>query len=313
MMIGPPYPKGQPNAARRDAYPPEGGPQGSSLSFMQKQHLDPNHVGLGVLNPLGTGQGLRNQDLAAAICAAINDWQIEKWTSKDSRLKASVVVANEDGLTAAKEIRKRAGDPNFVQVLLLSRTVEPLGQRRYWPIYEAAEEAGLPIGVHAFGYGGNPMTASGWPSYYIEEMVGHSQCQQTVLASLVLEGVFERFPKLKAVMIEAGFGWAPSLMWRLDRAWQRLHAEVPHLKRPPSDYIREHVWWTTQPMEDPERRDHLIAVIDWIGWDRLLFATDYPHWDFDDPSRVLPPGVSDANREAFYLGNALKLYGLAKN
>ncbi|MBV8697376.1 MAG: amidohydrolase [Bradyrhizobium sp.] len=312
MMIGPPYPKGQPNASRRDAYPPEGGPQGSSLSFMQKQHLDPNNVALGVLNPLGTGQGLRNQDLAIAVCAAINDWQIEKWTSKDSRLKASVVVANEDGPAAAKEIRKRAGDKNFVQVLLLSRNTEPLGQRRYWPVYEAAEEAGLPIGIHAFGYGGNPITASGWPSYYIEEMVGHSQCQQAVLASLVLEGVFERFPKLKAVMIEAGFGWAPSLMWRLDRAWQRLGAEVPHLKRPPSDYIREHVWWTTQPMEDPERRDHLFDVVDWIGWDRLLFATDYPHWDFDDPSRVLPAGVSDANRDAFYLGNALKLYGVAK-
>ncbi|MFX4705258.1 amidohydrolase family protein, partial [Acinetobacter baumannii] len=82
---------------------------------------------------------------------------------------------------------------NFVQVLLLSRNVEPLGQRRYWPIYEAAQEVGLPIGVHAFGFGGNPITASGWPSHYIEEMVGHSQCQQTALASLVLEGVFERF------------------------------------------------------------------------------------------------------------------------
>ena len=55
MMEGPPYPKAQPNASRRDAYPPEGGPQGSSLSCMQKQHLDPNNVALGVLNPLGTG------------------------------------------------------------------------------------------------------------------------------------------------------------------------------------------------------------------------------------------------------------------
>src|SRR2546421_5375564 len=106
MMEGPPYPKAQPNASRRDAYPPEGGQQGSSLSFMQKQHLDPNNVVLGVLNPLGaTGQGQRNHDLAAALASAINDWQIEKWTSKDKRLKASVVVANEDGVTAAKEIR----------------------------------------------------------------------------------------------------------------------------------------------------------------------------------------------------------------
>jgi hypothetical protein len=134
-------------------------------------------------------------------------------------------------------------------VLLLSRNVEPLGQRRYWPIYQAAEEAGLPVGVHAFGFRGNPITPSGWPSYYIEEMVGHSQCQQSALASLVLEGVFERFPKLKMVMIEAGFGWAPSLAWRLDKAWRRLRSEVPHVKRPPSEYIREQVWWTTQPME----------------------------------------------------------------
>src|SRR4030088_3779484 len=144
MMEGPPYPKAQPNASRRDAYPPEGGPQGSSLSFMQKQLLDPNNVVLGVLNPLNTGQGIRNQDLSAALASAINDWQIEKWTSKDSRLKGSVVVANEDGVAAAAEIRRRAGDKNFVQVLLLSRNVEPLGQRRYWPIYEAAQEIGLP-------------------------------------------------------------------------------------------------------------------------------------------------------------------------
>ena len=62
------------------------------------------------------------------------------------------------------------------------------------------------------------------------------------------------------------------------------------MKRPPSEYIREQVWWTTQPMEDPERREDLFDVIKWIGWDRLLFATDYPHWDYDEPSRVLPAG-----------------------
>ena len=101
MMEGPPYPKAQPNASRRDAWPPEGGPQGSSLSFMQKQLLDPYNVALGVLNPLATGQGLRNHDLSAALATAINDWQIEKWTSKDSRLKGSIVVANEDGVSAA--------------------------------------------------------------------------------------------------------------------------------------------------------------------------------------------------------------------
>ena len=171
------------------------------------------------------------------------------------------------------------------------------------------EEAGLPVGVHAFGFGGNPITASGWPSFYIEEMVGHSQCQQTALASLVLEGVFERYPKLKMIMIEAGFGWAPSLAWRLDKslaaAAQRSAArQASAVGIYPRPHLVDHA-----ADGGPGAARSLFELIDWIGWDKLLFATDYPHWDYDDPSRVLPAGVSDANREAFYLGNARKLYG----
>lgn len=302
------YPKAQPNASRRDAYPPEGGRQGSSLAFMQQQHLDPNNVALGILNPLGTGQGLQNIGLSVALCHASNEWQLEYWTRQDRRLRASVVVPYEDPIASAKEIRRCASNPDFVQVLMLSRTAEPLGSRKYWPIYEAAAEAGLPVGVHAFGYGGNPMTPGGYPSYYIEEMVGHSQAQQSGLASLVVEGVFARFPRLKTVMIEAGFAWAPSLAWRLDRAWKRLKQETPHLTRLPGEYIRDHVWWTTQPMEEPEPRTQLRDAIGWIGWDRLIFATDYPHWDYDDPATSLPLQISEAERRAFFLGNARKVY-----
>jgi uncharacterized protein len=109
-------------------------------------------------------------------------------------------------------------------------------------------------------------------------------------------------------MIEAGFGWAPSLAWRLDKVWQRLRSEVPHVKRPPSEYIREQVWWTTQPMEDPERREDLIDVVKWIGWDRLLFATDYPHWDFDAPDRALPSVLGGVRRNQLLRGNARALY-----
>jgi predicted TIM-barrel fold metal-dependent hydrolase len=309
-QVGPAYPKAQPNASRRDALPPEGGRQGSSLSFMQAQHLDPNNVVLGILNPLGSGQGAQNPDLSNALCHATNEWQVAVWTSRDSRLKASVVVNYEDGPAAAAEIRRYAGNPHFVQVLLLTRTGEPLGTRRYWPIYEAAAEAGLPVGIHAFGYGGHPITTSGWPSHYIEEMVGHAQTAQAVVTSLVTEGVFARFPKLKAIMIEGGSAWAPALAWRLDKVWKRLRDETPLLTRLPSEYIREHIWWTTQPIEEPEPRSHLMDAIGWLGWDRYLFATDYPHWDFDDPATCLPVPLEERQRKDFFLGNARKVFGL---
>lgn len=310
FSTGPAYPKGQPDAARRDAYPPDGGRPGSDLDFMRAQHLDPNNVRLGILNPLRSGQGLQNAEFSAAYCRAINDWQVAEWTSKEPRLKASVVVPYEDGYASAEEIERRAGDPNFAQVLLLSRTAEPLGQRRYWPIYEAAARAGLPVSVHAFGYGGAPVTGSGWPSYYIEEMVGHAQCQQAGLTSLVMEGVLARFPDLKLVMVEAGFAWLPSLAWRLDKLWERMRDEVPHVTEPPSVSIRRQVWLTTQPMEEPEHREHLLDIIDWIGLDRLLFATDYPHWDFDDPARALPVRLDAEQKQRFFYQNAADLYGI---
>lgn len=308
---GPAYPKGQPDAARRDSWPPGGRP-GSDLGFMQAQHLDPNNVALGVLNVIApAAAAAQNLDFSAALSRALNEWQVAGWTSKDRRLKASVVVPYEDPQAAAAEIAHWAGHPDFVQVLLLSRTAEPLGQRRYWPVYAAAQEAGLPIGVHAFGYGGYPVTGGGWPSFYIEEMVGHAQCCQALLTSMVIEGVFERFPRLRLVLIEAGFAWLPALAWRLDKHWSRLREEVPHLTRAPSEVIRRHVWLTTQPMEEPEKRRHLNEVIDWIGIDRLLFATDYPHWDFDDPEWSLPVRLEESARNALFLGNARALYGAA--
>jgi predicted TIM-barrel fold metal-dependent hydrolase len=138
-------------------------------------------------------------------------------------------------------------------------------------------------------------------------MVGHAQCCQSVLTSMVFEGLFWRFPKLRVILVEAGFAWLPSLAWRLDKLWRRLRDET-QLSRPPSELIRDHVWLTTQPMEEPDTRRHLADTIEWIGWDKLLFATDYPHWDFDDPARALPLPISDMQRHKLFLGNAKDLY-----
>ncbi len=304
------YPKSQRNAARRDAWPPSGTKPGSDLGFMREQLLDACGTQFGVLNPVGdNGQPSQNQEFGAAYCRAMNDWQIAAFTSQEPRLKGSVVVPYENAPAAVEEIERRAGDENFVQILLQSRSAEPFGQRRYWPIFEAAERANLPVGVHAFGYGGYPPTGGGWPSFYIEDMVGHAQSCIGLLTSMVVEGVFERFPRLRLVLIESGFGWLPSLAWRLDKLWDRLKIETPHLKRLPSEYIHDHVWLTTQPMQEPETREHLLDTIEWIGWDRLMFATDYPHWDYDDQDHVLPLRVSEENRRKFFLTNALKLYG----
>lgn len=307
-----PFPKAQPQAARRDAWPPDGGLPGSDLDFMRRQHLDHYGITFGIMNPLSpSGQGDQNVELSAAMAFAANEAQLEKWNKSDPRLKASVVVPYEDGELSAIEVRRRAGDKRFAHVLFLSRTSELLGKRRYWPIFEAAVEAGLPVGIHVFGYSGWAMTNTGWPSFYIEEMTEHSTSVQALVTSLIIEGVFERWPELKIVLIEAGFAWLPALGWRLDKAWRKLKHEVPHLKKSPSEYLRQHFWVSTQPMEEPDDPDHVIEVMNWIGMDRILFASDYPHWDFDDPFLALPPKLSADQRALIYSGNARALYGFA--
>ena len=138
-----------------------GGRPGSSLPFMQKQLLDENNITLGILNPTGdNGASFQNREFGAGVASAMNRWVEAEWLI-EPRLKGSIVVPYEDSDAAVAEIERWAGDPRFVQVLMVSRTANPPGQKQYWKIYEAAAAANLPIGVHAFGFGGYPVTGSG--------------------------------------------------------------------------------------------------------------------------------------------------------
>jgi predicted TIM-barrel fold metal-dependent hydrolase len=279
---------------------------------MREQHLDPAAIEYGILNCLGAGGTQLNSDYAAALCQATNEWQITEWLEKEPRLRAGVAVPYEDPDLAVEQIDRFADHPGFVQVLLVARTAEPLGRRKYWKLYEAAERHDLPVGIH-FGGGarGVPVTASGWPSYYLEDHTSMSQAFQAHVVSLVCEGVFERFPRLRVVLIEGGFGWLPSLMWRLDKHWRRLAEEVPHLTKPPSAYIREHIWVTTQPIEEPHDPRHILQVLDHLGGsDRVMFSTDYPHWDYDDPDRAFRVRLPAEDQAKIFAGNAKALYGL---
>jgi uncharacterized protein len=305
------HPRIAPDVARADAYPPDG-PPGSDLAFMREQHLDANNLEYGMLMPLNRGPGnQRNLDFGAALAHAVNEWQVACWTSKDARLRASIVIAQEDPEASVAEIKLRAGDRNFLQIMIPPRTLEPLGRKRYWPIYQAAVDYNLPVVLHVSGLNGFASTASGFPSYYIEEHHSNVQGMQSLITSLVFEGVFEWFPALRVVLVEGGIVWAQALRWRLDKHWHHFRAELPHIKRPPSEYISKHVWFTTQPLDEPERPEDLAAVFEDIGCDRIMFSTDYPHWDFDDPRFVLGKlGLKPDVMQKIFSGNARQLYDL---
>ena len=184
----------------------------------------------------------------------------------------------------------------------------PLGRRYHWPIYEAAERLNLPIGVHAGSSYRHAPTPTGWPSYFVEDYVAHSQAFQSQLLSFLAEGVFTKFPRLKVVMMEAGFTWLPPFLWRADKSWRGVRREIPWITEPPSDIIRRHVRFAIQPLDEPPDPSIMERVVEQIGSeDMLLFSTDYPHWQFER-DEVLPKGFSKSLIRKVLVDNPLATY-----
>ena len=133
---------------------------------------------------------------------------------------------------------------------------------------------------------------------------------QTHMLSLVLEGVCEHFPTLRFVLIEGGVAWSIPMVKRLDRIWQTMKSEVPHVKRPPSEYVRQSFYFSTQPIEEPETASDLPGLFEQVGWNRVLYASDYPHWDYDDPKYAFKTEMPEQQMQRVMRDNALELYRL---
>ncbi|PYI53978.1 amidohydrolase family protein [Paenibacillus flagellatus] len=299
---------------RRDSVPPGGGKAGSDPDFMIEQLVNGYNVEYAILTGVVYNiSATHDPDFAAAICSAYNDFLIEEWLGKSKAFKGAIAVATQDPALAAREIDRIGGHPDMVEVIISSAARAPLGQRQYHPIYEAAERNGLPVALHpgAEGAGSStPPTAAGYPSRYIEWHTCLSQMFMAHLVSMVCEGVFEKFPKLKVVLVEGGIAWLPHIMWRLDKNYKALRSQVPWLKKPPSQYIREHCYVSTQPIEEPDNPQHLIDLFNMIDAENMiLYSSDYPHWDFDAPTAILKRLSPEAKRKVFY-ENAKKLYRL---
>jgi predicted TIM-barrel fold metal-dependent hydrolase len=292
-----PYPKNAPTTIRPDARRTDGIAPGSKLAVVQEQSLAGAlwagwQVRYAILNNTYSLESIHNPDAAAALAGAVNDWHIAEWLEKDDRLRASIIVPSQQPEMAAREIDRVGDHPGFVQVTLPVHSLDPYGNRRFYPLYEAAVRHDLAIGLQYGGAPGSPPSAAGWPSTYMEEQVDMAQLFQSQLISMIVEGVFDRFPTLRVAVIEGGFTWLPSLMWRFDKEWKGLRREVPWVRRPPSDYIREHVRFTTQPLDAPPDITQFLHILDQIGSDDLLmFSTDYPHWHFDTPEEAFPFGA----------------------
>jgi predicted TIM-barrel fold metal-dependent hydrolase len=282
------YPPNMPLSGRADWRPANGKP-GSDLAMVQRGAFDQLGASHAICNVLYGAQAVFDPYMAAAFCKAINDWIAAEWLARDPRLRASIVVPMQAPDLAIEEIERRAGDNRFVSVLVLAQGETLLGRRHFWPVYQVAEKHKLPIAVHAGSQYRMAPSSIGWPSYRYEYYLAEAQAFQAQVLSLIYEGVFLKFPGLKMVLMESGVSWLPAFMWRANKTWRGVRVEVPWIDREPAAIMRDHIRLTTQPFDAPPDAAGVADIIDMIGSDKMfLFASDYPHWQFDGDDAIPP-------------------------
>lgn len=303
-----------PNEGRRlDAFTPLG-PPGSDPMTTGRQLFDETGVDLAIIIPMMEKNSI-NYEHEAAWAAAMNAWLAQTWLGAyngHGRYKGTLRISTDPDLAVA-EIERWAGHPHFVQIMLNPFVGGLFGEKRFWPVFEAAIRHDLAVCTHVTLQRPGPalLTVYGPPTYYIENHGQFPLVYAAHLTSMICEGVFERFPQLRFTFVEGGFAWALPYIWRMDRQWKELRRENPALKRLPSEYLRQSVSFTRQPVEEPRDPSHLARVIEMLGPHSLEFATDYPHWDGDYSTSMYFTGISPEVKQRILAGNALEKYRLS--
>ena len=278
-----------------------------------RQELDELHVDRAVIFPdhLLMLAKLPDPDWAGSLARAYNQWLEERWLAEDDTLLGAIVVAPQDPEGSAADIRRHAGRKGWCCVYLPACAVDPLyGNRQYNPIYAVACEVGLPVVLHSVStvHPVFPFQLHVFETASARHSVAHPWAMMANLTSMLETGVFVRYPDLKIAVMEAGISWMPFLMMRLDKEFSERRRDLPALKKRPSEYLRE-VWVGTQPIEEPADRHDLLKVMELFdGENKAVFATDWPHHDFDHPQHVSGlPFTEEVRRKVMGL-NAAALF-----
>jgi len=291
--------------ARRDVFTPQ----------QMRQELDALGVDIGVLFPnyLLTLSMLPHREFAAAIARAYNAWLLDVWLSEDFGLKGALALAPQDPGDAVRQIERYGRERNVVAGFLPCAGLRPYyGDRWYDPIYEAAQSMGLPLILHSVSvmHPVFPFNLNEFDTAAARHALAHPISILANMVSMITAGVPERFPRLKIAFSESGISWVPFIMWRLDKEYIQHRGEMPMLRDRPSTYIKQ-FYFCTQPIEEPTNPQHLINVMDLFdGQNSVMFASDWPHPDFDHPRAITRLPLSPGAMRNIMSGNAARFLGL---
>jgi predicted TIM-barrel fold metal-dependent hydrolase len=277
------------------------------------QALDAGGMAMSVLFPtLGLFMPfLHDADWAVATCRAYNTMLHEDITGQSPRLKGVALLPLQDVAAAVTELRRTVTRYGFVGAMLAADGHYLLGHARFDPIYAAAQELGVPVCVHAAGTDMSYAGPEPFPKFIQAHTVSHAFGQMRQITSMIFEGVPARFPRLRIAYLEAGVGWVPYFVQRMDEEFEkRGHVEAPRLPQRPSEYVKGgNIYFSCEAEEIL-----LKPAIDYVGARQVLYASDFPHWDHSYPHSLKEltdrPDVAEGDKRQIFSDNPRRLYGL---
>lgn len=300
---------------RLDAVPPNGGLAGSDPAYAVIDYLDRYGISAGMICSTQSHAVVSWADDGAIneYLAAINDLFLDQWCGLDRRYKLLLNVNPHNPQAAIREIERR-GDADGVVGVHMATAELNLGNHILTPLYEACAHYGLPFCLHPNGAEGtarNSPTHAGYLTRtFPERHANLAQSGQGQFVSLVMGGALERVPDLKVMFAEFGFSWVGPMMWRMDNVWRARGGAAISLQRPPSHYVREQVRFTTQPYDEPQKPSELAFLLEAMNAEEtLIFSSDYPHWDTDEPRHILTHRLPPKYRERVAYQTAHETFG----
>jgi predicted TIM-barrel fold metal-dependent hydrolase len=257
---------------------------------------------------------LDDPEVAVYLARAYNNWVHARYMQASPRFHTVALLPWQSVPAAVAELKRVHDELGINAVLLHALELDrPGGDSSYWPVYEAAQALGVFIGVHSGSPHRNGLgeLGVGMPEF-MRGIVNHPVGLMVELTSMVMQGVFERFPELKVGYLEAGCGWVPFMMDRLDDRWGDRGAARRYLGKRPSDCLRDSpIYFSAEPYERS-----IPSVIDALGVEHLFFASDFPH-EADEEDRIehleamrALSTVSPEQRQLILHDNALQAYSL---
>lgn len=271
-------------------------------------------VDVPIINTIAPVDAVFKTDVALELMRASNDLLAEEVLTHDDAFRGLVTIGARDPDAAVAEIERWADHDQVVgaYIMMGQGDQKPLGDPRYDEMWAAMEDAGLTPVLHVSNFYRQAGVLMDLENVFSTHALSTQWSAMLTVTSLIANGVPEKFPGLDFVVLEASLAWIPGTMAKLNREYGQWTQEVPLLEKTPEAYLRDRFYFGSQPIGEMADSRHMQQLLEMVGADSIVFATDYPHYDFDHPSALTNflQGFDDDEQERILAGNAVDAFDL---